>query len=91
MRMCLEPSTSRNVIIIQHAECAKMHPFWVVPTGKTEGMVCVEPAVIGVASGVRCVVNVLRCGIGHAGARLLRRRAAPQQGEDLEDQRDQDV
>jgi hypothetical protein len=60
MRMRLEPSTSRNVIIIQHAQRAKMHPFRIVPTGKTEGMVSVEPTVIGVATGIRCVVNVLR-------------------------------
>ena len=57
--MGIEPSTRPNEVIVQHAQGAEVHPLGIVPAGKTERMVGVEPTVVGVAACIRSVVNVL--------------------------------
>jgi hypothetical protein len=37
-------------VVIQHAQHAEVNPRWVVPVGKAEAVMRIEPAVVGVAA-----------------------------------------
>ena len=56
MGMHAKSTTPSNGIIIEHPQCTEMHLLGIVPTGKTETVVGIQPPMISV-SAVLCAVN----------------------------------
>src|SRR6185295_11685798 len=52
MWMLAETHASFYVVVIQYAEHSKMYPVGIVITRETEGMIGIEPTVIGVTPGI---------------------------------------
>ena len=59
MRMCSKSSCCGDFIIVEYAEYTEVHPFRIVVVGKTKGMLTMQPAMIGIASGGGTMQNAI--------------------------------
>ncbi len=57
MRVGAEAFAAHDGVVVEHAQHAEVHAFGVVVVGEGEGVVTVEPAVVGVAAGFGFMQN----------------------------------
>jgi len=58
--MLAKAGTSGNPVVVQDAEHPKVDALRIVVGGEGKCMIAIEPAVVGVTAGIRCVKDHIR-------------------------------